>query len=83
MVGGEHPVGFDDVAVLARTEPVAGIDQGVDGLLHLGDGVAQPLLFAGNVLRDDLPDHHLRLVQNRRTDRQPRVELDPVEPHRQ
>ena len=62
---------------------MTGVDQGIDRLLHRGDGMAQPLLFAGDVLRDDLPNHHLRFVQDRRADGETGVEPDAVEPHRQ
>ena len=81
-IGGEHPIGLDDVAVLAGAEPVAGIDQRIDGLLHLSHGLPQPPFFGGDVLGDDLPDHDPGFMQYRRADRQPGVEPDPIEPHR-
>ena len=65
-VGGEHAIGFDDVAMLAGPEAAAGIDQLVDRLLHRRDRLAQALLLGLDVLGDDLADDHPGLVQHRR-----------------
>ena len=69
-IAGEHAIGFDDVAVLARPEAAAGIDQLVDRLLHRRYGVMQPPLLGIDVLGDNLADHHAGLVQYRRPERQ-------------
>ena len=82
-VGGEHPIGFDDIAVLTRPEPSARIDERIDRLLHRRDRIAQPLLFGDRVFCHDLPNDDLWLMQERRPDRQPGIEAQPVETDRQ
>ena len=82
-IGREHAIGFDDLAMLARPEPRCRVDQLVDPLLHRRDGVAQPPLLGIDILGDDMADHDVRLVQQRRSHRQARIEAQPAEPHRQ
>src|SRR5256885_1920717 len=80
--GGEPRVGFDDVAVFAGAEAVAGIDQPIDCVLHLAHRVAQALVLGVDILGDDLANHYPGLMQHRRADRQPWVEPNAVKPHR-
>ncbi len=82
-VGREHPVGLDDVAMLAGAESPAGSDQIVDLALHRIHRATQPIEFGGDILGDDLSNHQLGRVQHRRPDRQPLIEANAVEPQRQ
>ena len=63
-VGGEHPVGLDDVAVLAGAEPAAGVDEPIDRIVHRPDRLAQPLVLGRDIFGDDLADHHFGLMQD-------------------
>ena len=68
-IGGEHAIGFEDVAMLAAGRDLgSALEQLVDRPLHRGDRLVQPLALAHRVLGDDLADHDARLVQHRRPD---------------
>ena len=62
---------------------MAGIDERIDRLLHPRDSIAQALFLGVGVFGNDLPDDDFRLVQQRRSNRQPRIDAKPVETHRQ
>ena len=79
-IGREHPVGFEDVPMLAGAEPITRRDQLVDRIAHRRDRMPEAFDLGSDILGDDLMDQQARLVQHRRTDRQPGVEPNTREP---
>ena len=68
-VVGEHPIGFEDVAVLAVAREIAMADHLVDDGLELDHGGLEPHRFGGRIVGDQLGDDDARLVQHRVAER--------------
>ena len=64
LVVGEHPVGFQHVAVLAALGDVAALQHAVEIGAQLGQRGVQPLDFLRQVLGDVVVDDDARLVQH-------------------
>jgi hypothetical protein len=63
LVVGEHPVGVEDVAMLALGGEVVGGKHLVDFLAKTREGRVQPRPLVDGVVGDRLADHDLRLVE--------------------
>ena len=82
-VGGEHAVGFEDVAVLAVAEPRLATTSRRSHSRIAATACRSRSSSAFDVLGDDLADRQARLVQHRGPDRQPGIEPDAVQPDRE
>ena len=82
-VAGDHAIGFQDVAVLAAECQVLRFKQRIERSMHVGDGVAQPLVLAGGVIGHQPTHRHVGLMQDGHPHRVAGIQPQPLEPKRQ
>ncbi len=82
FVVGEHPVGLEDLLMLAGGAELGLAGHVVDLLAHLAEGAVDPLALGLDVVGDGMLDDHPRLVEHRLALGHSCDQLEPGQPQR-
>ncbi len=79
---GDHPVGLENVAVLAALADGGRTQHVVKRAVHVGDGLAQPVVLDPGILGDDPADGEPWLVKNGDAEREAAMQARAFQPRR-